>query len=95
LVEDRADPVPALAAAAKAPRDTRVKGTGKRQTSPYVKRSLLWVGSSAVVSGLLLVWMSTLGESDASRDLNGSFRAIGIGSTVAGGAMIGLSFALP
>lgn len=99
--QDNADPVPSLGPPP-GPRDTHVQGVGGRRTNPQVKRALYMWGGTAVLTGLSLVLTAVLLESSTNRDgFNGpndtlkTYRNIGWGTTIVGGVLVGVGFALP
>lgn len=97
LFVDQADPVADLGPPP-GPRDTSVKGVGGRKTSPIVKRSLYTWGGSLLAMGASFILVGyALEESSTSTSTGNThfFRNFGIGSAVAGGAMIGIGLALP
>lgn len=101
LFEDRTDPMPELGPPP-GPRDTHVQGVGGRKTNPQVKRALYMWGGTAVLTGLSLVLTAVLLESSTNHDgfnnANDSlktYRNIGWGTTIVGGVLVGVAFALP
>jgi hypothetical protein len=99
LFVDKADPVAELGPPP-GPRDTSVKGVGGRKTSPIVKRSLYTWGGSLLAMGATFILVGiALEDSGAGAGSTSSnthfFRNFGIGSAIAGGAMIGVGLALP
>jgi serine protease Do len=98
LFEDRSDPQPELGPTP-GPRDTRVQGVGGRKTSPEVKRGLFVWGGTALVTGLTMVLTSAMLNSSSdypeTTSMSNSFRNIGWGTTVVGGVLLGVGFALP
>lgn len=75
-----------------------MKGVGGRKTSPVVKRALYGWGGSLLAMGATFVLLGFALEENGSSTNTGNthvFRNIGIGSAVAGGAMIGIGLALP
>jgi serine protease Do len=101
LFVDASDAQPDLGAPT-GQRDTRVQGVGGRNTNPEVKRALYMWGGTAVLTGLSLVLTAVLLESSTNRDGYNSandslktYRNIGWGTTIVGGALVGVGFALP
>lgn len=101
LFEDQADRVPELGPPP-GPHDTRVQGVGGRKTNPQVKRGLFVWGGTAIVTGLSLLLTAVALESSTDHDgLNSAndtlktFRNVGIGTTIVGGVLVGVGFALP
>jgi len=96
LVQDPSDPQPAFPSAAAA-RDTSVQGTGSRSTAPEVRRVLFGLGGTLAAAGIAFLVVHYAAQSTApdAVDRSNKIRNWGIGGVVIGGAMIGVSIALP